>query len=68
MSLNLGSSSGSWIGSFSKVGGGAADGIEPVLVKAGVHFKNSDSAEMPSLVLRISGRETVLDTFSRMLR
>ena len=55
-------------GSLSKVGGGGLVGIDPVLVKAADFLRNSDSASIPSLVPRSSGRERILDAFSRMLR
>jgi len=43
-------------------------GMAPILVKAGDFWRNSESADIPSLVPRISDRAMVFDTFSSMLR
>ena len=64
----LGSSSSGGSGSFSNVGVGGFEGVIPVLVKAEVFCRNFASASMPSLVPRISGRDMLFATFSRMLR
>ena len=50
------------------MGGGGFVGIDPVLVKAGAFLRNSDSASIPSLVPRSSGRERILEAFFRMFR
>ena len=66
--LNLGSSLLGCSGLFSYVGGGPLVGVNPVLVNAVDFCRNSVSASMPFLVPRISGRDRLFETFSRMLR
>ena len=64
----LGSSSSGGSGSFSNVGVGGFEGVVPVLVKAEVFCRNFTSTSMLSLVPRISGRDMLFATFSRMLQ
>ena len=66
--MSLGSSSAGASGSFSKLGAWGGFGGCPFLVNAPDLWMNSERADMPSLVPRISGRAMSLDTVSRISR